>query len=117
TERLAALVSYWKAQLAGIPEVLELPADRARPPVESFRGAALPYTVDKAVVDGLTAIGRSQNVSLFMVVLTAFGAMLSRHTSVADTVIGCPISRRSCGDFDDSMGLFVDTAAGEIGRA
>ncbi len=41
-EVLEGEIAYWRRQLAGLPALLELPTDRPRPAVQSFRGAARP---------------------------------------------------------------------------
>jgi hypothetical protein len=40
-ETLEREVAWWRQQLAGIPAVLELPTDRLRPAMQTFRGGRL----------------------------------------------------------------------------
>ena len=71
---------YWRKQLAGVPAVIELPADRARPPVQTHRGAYQRVRFSAATTRGLKELSRRQNATLFMTVLAGFQALLSRWT-------------------------------------
>ena len=56
---------WWKEQLGGAPAALELPTDRPRPPVETFRGAKLTTLLPVSLLDGLRKLGRAENTTLF----------------------------------------------------
>src|SRR5439155_11404169 len=65
-------VAYWKRQLAGAPSWLDLPADRPRPRVQSFRGAKYLFVLPPALADAAKALSREEGVTLFMTLLAAF---------------------------------------------
>ncbi|MFX9532919.1 condensation domain-containing protein, partial [Acinetobacter baumannii] len=73
-------LDHWRQRLGGEQPVLDLPADRPRPPMQSHRGAAVEFRLDASLVAGLSTIGREQGASLFMVLLAAFAALLHRHS-------------------------------------
>ena len=107
--RLAAELKYWREQLAGAPSVLELPTDRARPAVQSFRGGWQPFTVSAEVCAQLKRIGRAEGATLFMTLLAAFKALLYRYTGQEDLVVGTPIANRNRADIEAMIGFFVNT--------
>ena len=91
---IAPQLAYWKQQLQGAPDLLDLPADRPRPEVQSYRGARLPVALDKATIDKLSALGRQENCTLFMVLLAAFQTLLARYSG-RDDIIGRFAHRQS----------------------
>ena len=76
-EALDAQLAYWRRQLRDMPPVLELPTDRPRPAVQSYRGAQHLFHISPALVNGLKALSRRQGVTLYMTVLAAFKALLT----------------------------------------
>jgi len=89
--------------------VLELPADKARPAVQSFRGSALGFTLDAELTAGLRALSRREGVTLFMLLLTAFQLLLSRYSGQEDVVVGTPIAGRTRAETEGLIGFFVNT--------
>jgi amino acid adenylation domain-containing protein len=101
-------VGYWKEQLAGAPAVLELPTDRPRPAVQSFRGATLPLVFPRATADALNALARREGATLFMVLLAAFDVLLARYSGQKDVVVGSPIAGRNRAEVEGMIGFFVN---------
>ncbi|HEX8273712.1 MAG TPA: amino acid adenylation domain-containing protein [Longimicrobiaceae bacterium] len=108
-EALERQLGYWKDQLRGAPELLELPTDRPRPAVQSFRGASEHVQLPAEVLERLRALGRREGVTLYMVVLAAFQALLSRYGAGEDVVVGSPIAGRGRGEVEELIGFFVNT--------
>ena len=102
-------LSYWKRQLAGIPELLMLPTDRPRPPVQSYRGATHSIVLSKELTDGLRTLSNREGVTLFMTLLAAFQTLLYRLSGQRDIVVGSPISGRNQSEFEGVIGLFLNT--------
>ena len=102
-------IGFWRSALAGIPDQLDLPSDRARPAVASNRGANYRVEIDGSVHDGLNSLARQQNASLFMVVHAALAVLLSRLSGTGDIVIGSPVAGRGEQALDDLIGMFVNT--------
>ena len=100
---------YWKAQLAGGLEPLELPSDRPRPAKESFRGARASLVLDNKLIERLTARAREEGATLFMVLLAAYKALLHRYTGSADPLIGVPVANRQRVEVEALVGFFVNT--------
>ncbi|HZF13194.1 MAG TPA: amino acid adenylation domain-containing protein, partial [Thermoanaerobaculia bacterium] len=106
---LEAQLAYWRERLAGAPAVLELPADRPRPPAQSFRGATLHLPVPERLAAGLRALARSEGATLFMAALAAFSALLGRFTGHRDLTVGSPVANRTETGIEDLLGFFVNT--------
>ncbi|MFF4189644.1 amino acid adenylation domain-containing protein [Nonomuraea sp. NPDC001831] len=108
-EVLAGHLDYWRDRLAGMPAAIELPLDRPRPVVPSYRGGVVRFRVPAQVVAGLRGVGREQNATLFMVTLAAFQALLSRYSGQQDVVVGSPIAGRVRPELERLVGFFVNT--------
>jgi len=106
---LEELLRYWTERLAGSPPVLELPLDRPRPAVQSFRGARLSLDLPPTLVDGLRELGRGEGATLFMVLAAAFQTLLSRYSRQDDVLIGTPVAARNRAEIEPLIGLFVNT--------
>ncbi|MFD3744430.1 amino acid adenylation domain-containing protein [Nocardia sp. NPDC058633] len=109
TSTAAAQLAYWHAELAGLPEEIALPADRPRPPVQSFAGATSTFEIDAALHAELAALARAHGVTVFMVVQAALAVLLARLSGTDDVAIGTPIAGRGARELDDLVGMFVNT--------
>ncbi|MFN2632116.1 MAG: amino acid adenylation domain-containing protein [Thermoanaerobaculia bacterium] len=108
-ETLETQLSYWKKQLLGAPGLIELPADRPRPAVQSARGERYRIVLPPALSSELRALSRREGVTLFMTMLAAFQTFLARVTSQSDLVVGSPIAGRNRRETEDLIGCFVNT--------
>jgi amino acid adenylation domain-containing protein len=108
---LEELLDYWTKRLAGAPERLELPTDRPRPAMQSYRGRTYEFAFRPDVAERLRWLARDQRVSLFMVLLAAFKTLLFRYTSVEDLVVGVPVSGRHQDELAPLVGYFSNTLA------
>ncbi|HEY3581866.1 MAG TPA: amino acid adenylation domain-containing protein, partial [Pyrinomonadaceae bacterium] len=108
-EVLDQQLAYWRKQLADIPPVLELPTDRPRPNVQTFRGAALPFNVSKELTEELRVLSRREGVTLYMTLLAALQTLLARYTGQEDIAVGTPIANRRHAEIENLIGFFVNT--------
>ncbi|MES1243430.1 MAG: amino acid adenylation domain-containing protein [Acidobacteriota bacterium] len=108
---LEAELGHWRERLAGAPRTLELPADRPRPTVQTFRGKSRRLGLSPAVSSALAALGRREGATTFMVLLAAFEALLGRHADQDDLVVGSPIAGRNRRETEGLIGFFVNTLA------
>lgn len=102
------LWAYWEQVLSGEIASLNLPADRSRPPVSSFRGAALEFVINPTLATQLKKIGSDRQTTLFTVLLAAFQVLLYRLTAQARFAVGVPTSGRARAEFSDLAGYFVN---------
>ncbi|MUG97531.1 amino acid adenylation domain-containing protein [Scytonema sp. UIC 10036] len=102
-------LDYWKQQLAGANTVLELPTDKLRPPVQTYRGAMQSLILPQTLATSLTVRSQQEGVTLFMTLLAAFGTLLHRYTGQEDILIGSPIAGRNRTELEDLIGFFINT--------
>ncbi|HYG65747.1 MAG TPA: non-ribosomal peptide synthase/polyketide synthase, partial [Thermoanaerobaculia bacterium] len=100
---------YWRRQLAGLPPLLELPTDRPRPQVQSFRGAAREVRLSPALTRQVRALARREGATVFMAILAAFQALLARYSGQHDLAVGTPIAGRNRLETEELIGFFVNT--------
>jgi amino acid adenylation domain-containing protein len=110
-EVLAGQLSYWKEQLAGAPAVLQLPTDRPRPVVRTFRGKQQVVSFSPDLSSALKAFSREEGVTLFMTILGAFQTLLFRYSGEEQITIGSPIANRNRAEVESLIGFFVNTLA------
>lgn len=106
---LGAQLGYWKGQLAGAPGVLELPTDRPRPAVQTFRGAEVRAVSPPGLAEALRRLSQQGEATLFMTLLAAFKALLYRYTGQCDVVVGSPVANRNRSEIEGLIGFFVNT--------
>ncbi len=108
-EEITAQLAWWRRRLAGCPPLLELPADRPRPAVASFRGGEVALRLPAAAARQLRELGRRSGASLFMVALGGFAALLHRYTGRTDLPIGTPHAGRDRLELEGLIGFFANT--------
>jgi amino acid adenylation domain-containing protein len=106
-EMTARRLSYWTGQLGGLA-ALELPADRPRPPVETFRGGQIPVTVPPGPAAALRGLARERNATLFMLLLAAWQTLLHRLSGQDDVIVGSPVANRDQSEVRGLIGFFVN---------
>jgi amino acid adenylation domain-containing protein len=106
---LDSQLGYWKQQLTDGPPVLELPIDRPRPAVPTYRGASESLVLPQSLVRTLTALGQQEQATLFMTLLAGFQTLLGRYTGRDDVAVGTPIAGRSRVETEPLIGVFVNT--------
>ncbi|MEM7415903.1 MAG: condensation domain-containing protein, partial [Gemmatimonadota bacterium] len=104
----AEQLAYWGERLADV-QPLDLPTDRARPPVQSFRGAIRRVALGAELTDRLKELARSEGTTLFNVLMAAFHVLLHRYSGQTDVVVGTPFAGRTHPDVDRLIGMFVNT--------
>lgn len=102
-------LAYWRELLGPRQPVLELPADHARPPAPAHPAATEPFRIDPALTEALRALARRQGATLFMVLLTAFQALLFRLAGVDEVRVGVPTAGRTRPETEPLVGFFVNT--------
>ncbi|HYW71139.1 MAG TPA: amino acid adenylation domain-containing protein [Pyrinomonadaceae bacterium] len=107
-EVLEKLVAYWKRRLAGAPPLLELPADRPRPSVQSFRGAKHSFELSPELSAALRKLSQREGATLFMTLLAAFQTLLYRYTGREDVVLGADVNNRNRLETERMIGFFIN---------
>ncbi len=102
-------LQFWKRELEGIPEVLELPTDRPRPAVQTYNGATYKFRLSKKLTAGLRHLAQQEDATLFMVLLAAFQTLLYRYAGQEDLTVGIPVANRNHSELEPLIGFFVNT--------
>jgi amino acid adenylation domain-containing protein/non-ribosomal peptide synthase protein (TIGR01720 family) len=106
---LAAEIDHWRRQLEGAPSLLDLPTDRPRPAIQTFRGASRSFALPGALSRELQGLARRQRATLYMALLASFQTLLSRYSGQLDISIGTPIAGRGHLQTESLIGCFVNT--------
>ncbi len=102
-------LEYWRDLLGGDQPVLEIPLDRPRPAVQSFRGASLDLVLDGALAAGVKALAQREGATSFMLLLASFQALLYRYSGQQDVRVGVPTANRNRVETQRLIGFFVNT--------
>ena len=108
-EALEVQLSFWREQIAGAPQVLELPLDRLRPAVQTLRGAVRRIVLPPPLTAAVHALCRREDATPFMILLAAWATLLGRLAGQEDVLLGTPIAGRNYREIEDLIGLFVNT--------
>ncbi|MUG96208.1 amino acid adenylation domain-containing protein [Scytonema sp. UIC 10036] len=107
-EVMEAQLTYWKQQLGGRLPVLQLPTDRPRPPIQTFRGAKQALLLPKSLSEQIDNLSQQAGVTLFITLLTAFKILLYRYTGEEDILVGSPVANRNRAQTEDLIGFFIN---------
>ncbi|MBI4785230.1 MAG: amino acid adenylation domain-containing protein [Oscillatoriophycideae cyanobacterium NC_groundwater_1537_Pr4_S-0.65um_50_18] len=102
-------LTYWKQKLRNAPEVLQLPSDRARPPIQSFAGRTLSFLLPQPLTASLKQVSQQSGTTLFMTLVAGLQTLLFRYTGQDDILIGSPIANRQQPEIEPLMGCFINT--------
>ena len=113
TEMLAGpqgerLWDYWRKQLAGPLPVLNLPTDRPRPPIQTYRGASHDFNLNDELSRLLKTLAKANGATLYMVLLAAFQVTLHYLTGQEDLLVASPVVGRNRAEFEGIVGLFTN---------
>lgn len=108
---LARQTLFWRAQLADAPPLLDLPLDRPRPRMQSYRGRRFSRGLSPALTLALKARANDERVTLFMLLFAAFNVLLARWSGQQDLVVGTPIAGRQRTELEGLIGFFANTLA------
>ncbi|HEY6804818.1 MAG TPA: amino acid adenylation domain-containing protein [Pyrinomonadaceae bacterium] len=106
-EVLENQITYWRKQLGQIAN-LELPTDRSRPEMQSFRGARRFFTLPADLAESLSSLSRREGVTLYMLMLAAFKVLLNRYSNQDDIVVGTDIANRNRSEIEPLIGFFAN---------
>ena len=107
-EVLETQLAYWRQQLNGI-SMLNLPADRPRPAIQSYRGKRQFLQLSKQLSEALETLSQREGVTLFMTMLAAFQTLLYHYAQQEDIVVGSPIANRNRSEIEALIGFFVNS--------
>ena len=104
-------LEYWVRQLQGAPPRLALPADFARPGVETHKGATLFFIWPESLAAELKEFAKKTGATTFRVLLASFAVLLQRYSLQDDIVLGSPFAGRDELETEGLIGFLVNTLA------
>jgi amino acid adenylation domain-containing protein len=106
--RGAQLWNYWETKLAGELPLPDLPTDRPRPPVQTYRGATHSFRLGEDLTRELKALAKAEQATLFTLLLAGYQVLLARFTGQEDILVASPTAGRNLAEFEGIVGLFVN---------
>jgi amino acid adenylation domain-containing protein len=110
-EKLEENLVYWRKKFQQNIPILNLPTDRPRPAIQSFKGSKYCLKIDAELTAKLKKLSRELKVTLFIVLLTAFNILLYRYSGEEKIIIGSAIAGRNYLALENLIGFFVNTLA------
>ncbi|QOS81248.1 amino acid adenylation domain-containing protein [Paenibacillus sp. JNUCC31] len=104
-------LDFWKNELSGELPILQIPTDEPRPPIQTFAGDKIHFTLPEQWMSRIQALGRQTEASVYMILQAAFSLMLHRYSGQKDIIVGSPIANRNQHGLEQMMGFFVNTVA------
>jgi len=101
-------INYWKRQLGDFVEPTELPLDWPRRQNQSYRGSRQRFEIPESLTEKIRALTEQEGVTMFMLLLAGFQALLHRYTSQEKIVVGSNVANRNRSDIENMIGIFVN---------
>lgn len=111
SERMSKQEEYWLQQFADEVPLLNLPTDYSRSYAMGMKGSKEHVKLGKELTDQLNKLTSDHNVTLYMVLLSAYSILLSKYSGQKDIVVGTPLAGRIHPDTEKMIGMFVNTLA------
>jgi len=110
-EKLDGLLDYWKEQVSGAPMMLPLLEQRERPAGVRGNGAVETFSFSAELSERIKTLGKRLRVTDFVTLFSAYAIVLARYSALNTVLIGTPVANRNWLEFEDLIGLFVNTLA------
>jgi hypothetical protein len=98
---------FWSEQLSGIPPAIDLPTDRPRRALPTYRGSSYCFTLSAETTAALTEFAKREGKTLYATLLAAWSLLLQKYGGASDLVVGTPVSNRS-GAFARTVGCAIN---------
>jgi amino acid adenylation domain-containing protein len=108
TEEAKAHRHYWRETLGPPLPVLDLPADRPRPPVMTGGGRRIDFTIDTTETEALIALAHSEGASLYMFLVASVKVLLYRYSGARDLIVGAAAAGRDDPELENQVGFYVN---------
>ncbi|MFD7454199.1 amino acid adenylation domain-containing protein [Kitasatospora sp. NPDC059827] len=102
------MLEYWRSHLPAEVPVLNLPTDKPRPAVQTHNGASEFFVLNEEQSARVHALAREHNVTVFMVLLSAYYLLLHVYSGQDDIIVGSPVTGRTDEEFAGVYGYFVN---------
>ncbi|MBN3925206.1 condensation domain-containing protein [Nostoc sp. NMS4] len=109
TDILQPQLDYWKQQLSGSAPLLQLPTDRPRPAIQTFKGKKEFFTIAGEIKEAVKNLNKQEGVTLFMTLLAVFKTLLYCYDKQDNILVGSPILGRNWQETENLIGFFINT--------
>ncbi|MDQ1353900.1 MAG: hypothetical protein QG657_4209, partial [Acidobacteriota bacterium] len=110
-EEIRKQEAFWLKEFEGEIPLLELPTDFPRPREMDIAGSSINFEMDDDLTADVNKLAIRNNTTLYALLLAVFNILLAKYTNQEDIVVGTPVSGRSHREFEDIIGMFVNTLA------
>lgn len=100
--------AYWMNVLGGERAIIDLPADRPRPPVKTYNGSATQVKVPLHILQQINEICQQCNCRIFSFLSAVFKTLVYRYTKETDILAGMPVSGRIYPELHSQIGYYVN---------
>ncbi|MGW4898058.1 amino acid adenylation domain-containing protein, partial [Kitasatospora sp. NPDC004240] len=107
-------LDYWRERLSGVP-VIDLPTDRPRPARRDSAGDAVTFTIPAGLAERAQQVAADNEVTRFVVLLTAFQTLISRYTRTTDIPVGVTVSGRARPELQRLIGYGINVVVNRLG--
>ncbi|HET8707082.1 MAG TPA: condensation domain-containing protein, partial [Pseudomonadales bacterium] len=101
--------AYWRKRLEDAPTLLELPAEKTRPPLQSYQGGKVKIEITEDLTATLRAFAQRHDISLYLLLLSLWSLLINRLSGQSDFLIGTPVANRDRVELEPLIGLFANT--------
>lgn len=108
-EQLERQLAFWRGQIGGVNESLDLPTDFPRPVTPTFAGGRATLLLPRTLLDAVKQLGRSHEATLYMVLLAAYTTVLHRYTGRRQILVGSGSAGRTDRDTEGMVGYLNNT--------
>ena len=109
SDQSAKQLEYWKNELLGIPDILQLPIDFHRPKTTTYHGSEFHLSIDSGLREKLFSVSKRSGTGLSIPLLSAFAVLLQRYSLQDDFVIGFPVANRVNPELEFLTGVFINS--------
>ncbi|PPT91133.1 hypothetical protein XthCFBP4691_09100 [Xanthomonas theicola] len=108
-------LDYWRERLRGLPPDIDLPTDRPSPVAPTHRGESVELALDEALTARVKHLAQRHELTLYMVLCTAWAVLLSRISGHADIAVGTQVAGRARPEMEGTIGVFVNSLVLRVG--
>jgi non-ribosomal peptide synthetase component F/acyl carrier protein len=99
---------YWRGELSGELPALQLPTDRPRPEIASYKGADQILMIPSEIVDRMKSLSREEGATIFMALMAAFDILAHKYTGLEDITVATVVAGRVRAETEGLIGMFIN---------
>ena len=111
SEKIKTQIDFWQNKLQGVPEIIQFPTDFPRQKLQTYNGGEIRIQFNDSTTIRLKKLASENNISLYMLLFSAYVILLQKHSNDTDIVVGTPIANRKNGLTDNLIGVFINNLA------